>query len=276
MIDRGKTGIDQWILTFDQFLTTTPFIDIMAKMLKTLQRAYGVPVDIEFTVNYNQADEIQVNLLQCRPFQTTGNVADVVIPEQISVENILIRTEGRFMGGNVSLPISCVIWVDPENYAELSLSEKYSVARLIGKLNRLVVDRKINPTLLVGPGRWGTHTPAMGVPVTFSEINHITALAEMSYQDGSLIPDLSFGTHFFHDLTETNIFYMAVYPEDPSVLFNPELLQKMPNTLKSISPLDGGLDGVVKVYYFADKKLMIRSNVISQKMICYHMQEVTA
>jgi hypothetical protein len=271
VIDWNKADTAQWVLTFDQFLTTMPFIDIMARMLKTLQYAYGVPVDIEFTVNYDQSDEIQVNLLQCRPFQTIGKGADVTMPEQISLEDIFIRTEGRFMGGNVSLPISCVIWVDPENYAELSISEKYSVARLIGKLNRLVADRKMNPTLLVGPGRWGTQTPSMGVPVTFSEINHITALAEVSYQDGSLIPDLSFGTHFFHDLTETNIFYMAVYPEDPNVVFNSERLQKFPNTLKNISPLDGGLEGVVKVYDLADKKLLIKSNIISQQMICYYM-----
>jgi len=52
------------------------------------------------------------------------------------------------------------------------------------------------PTILLGPGRWGTTTPAMGVPVTFSEINNITAIGEIAYQDGSLIPDLSFGTHF--------------------------------------------------------------------------------
>ncbi|MBN1850151.1 MAG: PEP/pyruvate-binding domain-containing protein [Deltaproteobacteria bacterium] len=273
VMDWKKAETGQWVLTFDPFLTTTPFIDIMARMLKTLQNAYKVPVDIEFTVNYNQSDEIQVNLLQCRPFQTIGDGADVSIPEHIALEDTFIRTEGRFMGGNVSLPISCIIFVDPEKYAELSMSAKYSVARLIGKLNRLVVDRKTNPTLLVGPGRWGTHSPAMGVPVTFSEINHITALAEVSYQDGSLIPDLSFGTHFFHDLTETNIFYMAVYPEDPSVVFQPERLEKLPNTLKDISPLDGGMEAVVKVCDLRDNQLMIKSNIISQVMICYHDRE---
>ena len=45
-------------------------------------------------------------------------------------------------------------------------------------------------------------------------------MAEISYRDGSLIPDLSFGTHFFHDLIETRIFYMAIYPEHAEVVFN--------------------------------------------------------
>jgi hypothetical protein len=260
-----------WVLTFDHFLTHTPFINIMDTMLKTLERAYATPVDIEFTVNYNQADEIQVNLLQCRPFQTLGNYAGMSAFEQIPEEKIFIRTEGNFMGGNVSLPISYIIWVDPEHYAALSMSEKYSVARLIGKLNKRIADRKLRPTMLMGPGRWGTRTPAMGVPVTFSEINHITALVEMSYQDGSLIPDLSFGTHFFHDLTETNIFYMAVYPEHDNVIFDPAWLARLPNRLTQLNLMEGRFDHVVKVYDLSERGLMIQADVVSQKMICYRI-----
>jgi len=265
----GKPAREAWILTFDNFLSTTSFIPIMAKMLKTLEDRYTNPVDIEFTVNFNGTGALQVNLLQCRPFQTLGKGASVKLPEKISKEKIIIRTESNFMGGNVSLPISCVIFVDPKEYAELSLSEKYSVARLIGKLNRTIVDQEKMPTLLLGPGRWGTRTPAMGVPVTFSEINHIAAIAEISYQDGNLIPDLSFGTHFFHDLVETKIFYFAVYPEDPTVIFNWEWLRDLPNILGKASPNDIRFNRVIKVADLKNKDLIILSNVVSQKTICY-------
>jgi hypothetical protein len=268
-IAAGRPIQDLWVLTFDAFLTSTPFIDIMSRMLRTLQDAYGAPVDIEFTVNFGRAGEIQVNLLQCRPFQTIGRHADVAMPEHVPEKNTFIRTEGHFMGGNVSLPIACIIWVDPRHYTDLSVSERYSVARLIGKLNRLVADRDKMPTLLIGPGRWGTHTPAMGVPVTFSEINHISALAEVSYQDGSLIPDLSFGTHFFHDLTETRIFYMAIYPENPDVLFNTAWLHSLTNILESVSPDDSRFASVVKVNDVRGKGLRIQSDIVKQKMICY-------
>lgn len=262
---------NHWVLTFDHFLTHTPFIKIMDTMLKTLERAYATPVDIEFTVNYNQADEIQVNLLQCRPFQTLGSHSGIRAFEQIPEEKIFIRTEGNFMGGNVSLPIFYIIWVDPEHYAALSMSEKYSVARLIGKLNKRIANRKLRPTMLMGPGRWGTRTPAMGVPVTFSEINHITALVEMSYQDGSLIPDLSFGTHFFHDLTETDIFYIALYPEHDDVMFDAAWLEEIPNNLSRFNLMEGRFDHVVKVYDLSDRGLMIQADVVSQKMICYRI-----
>jgi hypothetical protein len=167
------------------------------------------------------------------------------------------------------MPVSRIIFVDPGEYTKLSMSEKYSVARLIGKLNRLTADRETLPTLLLGPGRWGTRTPAMGVPVTFSEINHIAAIAEISFQDENLIPDLSFGTHFFHDLVENNIFYLAIYPENNGVIFNSEWIGHLPNILGDISPSDIGLSQVVRVSDTADKGLKIFSNVITQKTICY-------
>ncbi|MBN2420355.1 MAG: PEP/pyruvate-binding domain-containing protein [Deltaproteobacteria bacterium] len=266
---RNSSVGGRWVLTFDNFLGSTDFIKTMKRMLKTIEQAYNTPVEIEFTVNHNSAGDIQVNLLQCRPFQTIYNTVDFPLPEKIDPEKIFIRMEGHFMGGNVALPVKKLIWIDPENYAGATLSVKYSVARLIGKLNREMADPKDQPTLLMGPGRWGTQTPAMGVPVTFSEINNITALMEISYQAGSMIPDLSFGTHFFHDLTETSIFYAAVYPERPGVTFRTERLSSLSNALADIRPQDEGLARIVKVYDLEKQELIIQSNVVTQELVCY-------
>ncbi|MCU0598317.1 MAG: PEP/pyruvate-binding domain-containing protein [Desulfobacterales bacterium] len=267
--DMGRPEKDLRILTFDPFLTATPFIDAMRAMLSSLETTYRHPVDVEFTINFNQAGGIQINLLQCRPFQTIGLGGKRPLPETVRNEDIIIRMDGRFMGGNVAQRISRIIYVDPEPYTRLSLSEKYSVARLIGKLNRLITDREKTPTLLLGPGRWGTHTPAMGVPVHFSEINHIAAMAEISYRDGSLIPDLSFGTHFFHDLIETRIFYMAIYPEQSEVIFKRRWFTDQHNLLESLSPVDGWLSPVVKVADTSEPSLIIHSDVATQQVMCY-------
>lgn len=269
---RGEMGLpakDERILTLDPFLTTTPFVETMRSLLDRLKQVYRHPVDIEFTVNLGQAGEIQINLLQCRPFQTIGASAARPLPETIPSTDVVIRLDGQFMGGNIIQPIALIIFVDPEQYTRLSLSEKYSVARLIGKLNRSIVDRERNPTLLLGPGRWGTQTPAMGVPVHFSEINHMTALAEISYRHGSLIPDLSFGTHFFHDLIETNIFYMAIYPERPEVRFNRPWLLSLPNRLAAVSPADASLAPVVHVAEVREAGLTLHSDVESQGVMCF-------
>jgi hypothetical protein len=125
------------------------------------------------------------------------------------------------------------------------------------------------PTILFGPGRWGTTTPAMGVPVTFSEINNIAAIAEIAYTEGSLIPDLSFGTHFFQDMVEMNIFYMAIYPELQKVIFNTSLIKSLPNILEKLVPDDRQYADVVYVVDVRDKKLILVSDIVAQEMVCF-------
>jgi hypothetical protein len=269
MREMGRPAQDYWILTFDELLSETEFPATMSRMLKTLERVYEYPVDIEFTGNFNLEGKLQINLLQCRPFQTKGQDVRVAIPERIRDDRILLRQEGHFMGGSVAQSFSRIIYIDPQGYTKLSLSEKYDIARLVGRLNKLIEHRRETPTLLLGPGRWGTTTPAMGVPVTFSEINNVAAIAEIAYKDGSLIPDLSFGTHFFQDLVEMDIFYMAIYPDREGVFFNTAWLDALPNRLSDLSARDDRYAGVVRVCDVADQDLRLLSDVVTQRLVCF-------
>jgi KaiC/GvpD/RAD55 family RecA-like ATPase len=264
---------DIWILTFDELLNKTDFVQIMSRMLKTLERVYQYPVDIEFTMNFLPEGPPQINLLQCRPFQTKGQNVRVQMPDMVSPDLILLHQEGNFMGGSVSRSLCRIIYVDPEGYKELPLSEKYAIARLVGRLNKLIDNRNEMPTALFGPGRWGTTTPAMGVPVTFSEINNIVVIAEIAYKHGSLVPELSFGTHFFQDLVEMDIFYMAIYPEKENVVFNSRLLKSFVNILSELSPQDSRYSEVVSVCDVTEKGLKLMSDVINQKVICFQDKE---
>jgi hypothetical protein len=203
----------------------------MQKMLKTLESIYQYPVDIEFTANFTKDGDLKINLVQCRPLQTKGLRADVQIPEKIKAENILFESCGYTMGGSISQLLKRIIYVDPKAYVELPISQKYDIARLVGELNKQITSRQVTPTILLGPGRWGTSTPSLGVPVAFAEINNITILAEIAYEGGNLMPELSFGTHFFQDLIEGDIFYVAIFPEKENVTFNREWLARMPNKL---------------------------------------------
>lgn len=265
----GRDAKQAWIITFDELLSATPFAKTMSKMLRTLEQIYRYPVDIEFTVNFNAAGDPRINLLQCRPFQTKGHYSRVELPEKISRARTLIRQDANFMGGSIYQAISRVIYIDPRSYSGLALSEKHEVARLTGKLNRQIGKREAMPTILLGPGRWGTTTPAMGVPVTFSEINHMTAIGEIAYQDGALIPDLSFGTHFFQDMVEMDIFYMAIYPEKEGVVFNVPWIKKQPNILADLMPDDARFAGVVRVCDVRAKEVRLMSDIVTQKMICF-------
>ena len=269
MKELGMESQEMWILTFEKFLSKTDFPQIMQKMLKTLEARYDYPVDIEFTVNFAQDETFKINLVQCRPLQTKGLRAGVQIPKKFEPGKILFASQGYTMGGSISQSIKRIIYVDPQAYVETPNSQKYSIARLVGKLNRQIADREMTPTILFGPGRWGTTTPSLGVPVSFSEINKVTVLVEISYEGGNLMPELSFGTHFFQDLVETDIFYVALFPQKEGVVFNKERLSAMPNLLADFLPEERKYEDVVRVCEVNSNQLQIMCDVVSQRVICF-------
>ena len=267
--ERGIQSKPNWVLTFNNFLANGRFTDIMHKMMKVLEEKYHYPVDIEFTLNFTKDDQYRINLVQCRPLQTKGEQQDVILPTDVDQEAILFQSEGNFMGGSISQPIDRIIYVDPEQYNRLNLYEKHDIARLIGKLNRQIIDRSETHTLLIGPGRWGTTTPSLGVPVRFSEINQVTAIVELEYQSGSLLPELSFGTHFFQDLVETDIFYVAIFSEREKTAFSSQWFASCSNILWDLVPEDGRYEQCVHVYDLKDRELFLKSDILSQRVICY-------
>ncbi len=255
---------DSWVLTFDELLTESSLARLMSRMLKSLERAYGYPVDIEFTLNFTPEGEFKINLLQCRPLQTKGERKRVVIPKDIEAGRIYLSQTGNFMGGSICQPVKKIIYVDPEKYAELKRTDKYSVARCIGKLVRGFNDPDNAPIFLLGPGRWGSSSPYMGIPVTFAEISRVSVLGEIAFIKKGMEPDLSFGTHFFQDLVENDIFYVAVFADKPEVIFSPGLLAPFEEDVE----MDERLRQVIKIYHIPD--MLIMADIISQKLICYH------
>jgi hypothetical protein len=269
MKELGRKGKRIWILTFEKLLSKTDFTQTMQKMLRILDSHYQYPVDIEFTANFTKNDELKINLVQCRPLQTKGLTAKVTIPEKIEPEKILFKSRGYTMGGSISQPIKRIIYVDPATYVQMSLSQKYDIARLIGKLNRQISDRETTPTILLGPGRWGTTTPSLGVPVSFAEINKVAVLAEVAYEGGNLMPELSFGTHFFQDLVETDIFYVAIFPHKKDSTFNQKWFMQMPNLLTQFLPDSSKYADTVRIYETNNEQLQIICDVLSQEIVCF-------
>ncbi len=269
MKELGMESKNIWILTFEKLLSKTDFSRIMQKMLETLESHYQYPVDIEFTANFTKNDELKVNLVQCRPLQTKGLTARVTIPNKIDSKKILFKTCGYTMGGSISTPIRRIIYVNPAAYVQMPLTQKYDIARLVGKLNSQISDRETTPTMLLGPGRWGTTTPSLGVPVSFAEINMVAVLAEIAYEGGNLMPELSFGTHFFQDLVETDIFYLAIFPQKDNVFFNRDCFSHMPNLLTNFSPESNRYTDVVKVYETDHEQLQIMCDIVSQQVVCF-------
>lgn len=258
-----------WLLTFERLLSETPFVQNMRTILKTLEENYAYPVDIEFAVNFTENGTAVINVLQCRPLQTKGRQPHVDIPSEVDADKELFRCAGYFMGGSIATDVKRVIYVRPEAYESLPMTQKYDIARLVGGLNRLIPNRLEMPTLLLGPGRWGTTTPSLGVPVSFSEINNIAVLGEIAYEGGNLMPELSFGTHFFQDLVEGDIFYVAVFPWQEGFSFAHTLLEAMPNQLETLLPEKAKYKDVVQVCDITEGRLRMMADVVSQQALCF-------
>ena len=270
--ERGIADRDAWLLTFDPLLSESPFPDVMRTMLKRLEESYNYPVDTEFTVNFGLNGQFQINLVQCRPLQTKGIQARVRMPDAVRPEDVLFSSSGNFMGSNVMLPISRVISVDPEGYSRLALSDKYDIARLIGRLNRQIEDKSRTHVMLMGPGRWGTSTPALGVPVRFAEINNISVMVEIEYMGETLMPELSFGTHFFQDLVETDIFYAALFLENEQAALTTAWMEGMENLLARLLPESAKYENIVRVFDTDGRKLCLMSDILTQKVLCFSSQ----
>jgi len=260
------------IVNFKKLLSETNFPYVMSDLLKILAKEYSYPVDTEFTVNFDK-DGYRINLLQCRPLQTKGLGGRVALPENIDKAKVLFESSGNFMGGNISRPLKRVILTVPKAYLSLKESEKYDVARAVGKLNRLITDRESMPTMLLGPGRWGTTTPSLGVPVSFSEINRISVIGEIAYTEGGFTPELSFGSHFFQDIVELEMFYVAIFPDKPGIFINDSFFDTCENELCKLLPEYANLSEALKVYSMPyggvqSNMLLISADILTQKVIC--------
>lgn len=249
------------ILNFRKLLGNTDFAAVMAETMRILEEKYDYPVDIEYACNFDAEGNYRVNLLQCRPLQTRGVGSSGVMPK---IKELYFRTEGNFMGGNVCLPIRYAIMVKVEPYLALPEQRKYQFARRLGELNSLLRDKG---TILLGPGRWGTTTPSLGVPVHFMEINRFDCIAELAYSSHGLRPELSYGSHFFQDLVEAGTFYAALYPGEDGCVFNEERFSGCEDVYAKLLKADAAdpIADVISVYDLGEGNAILYSEVESQE-----------
>ncbi len=90
--------------------------------------------------------------------------------------------------------------------------------------------------MLMGPGRWGSSDIQLGVRVTYADIFNTRALIEVAYSANGGTPEMAYGTHFFQDLVEAEIYPLALFPNEPDVSFNWDFFKLSPNTLPDLLP----------------------------------------
>jgi pyruvate, water dikinase len=260
-----------WILTFDRLFSDTNVIKDIGKMLKTLEEEYNYPVDIEFTVNFTDEKNYKINLLQCRPYQIK-KAAGAIREAKFQENNLILRTHGPIIGASIHTPVDRLIYVVSSVYARLTEKDKYGVAALIGRIAN-TGSRKSKTTMLLGPGRWGSNIASLGVPVGFADIRNVSVLCEIAEMHEGLVPDVSLGTHFFNNLVELDILYMAVYPENTDNLINREFLNNAANSLPGLFPEAVRWSDAVRVIDFSgpdnDQQLYLHVNSVEQRGYFY-------
>jgi hypothetical protein len=101
--------------------------------------------------------------------------------------------------------------------------------------------------VLIGPGRWGSTNLALGIDVSYGEIDNSLVLIELAKEESGQVPEVSYGTHFFQDLVEEGIIYMPVWPDEESSEFNRDFFESAPNALLEFVPEAADYVDMVKV-----------------------------
>ncbi len=234
------------VLTFNRLLKESPLVRFMGVMLKALEAEYAQPVDTEFAAHLGGNGRLELTLLQCRPMWLPGTAEHVDFPEDISPERVLFRSD-RFINGGALDPIRYILHIDPRDYAQLEdLDLRNTLPRIVGQINR---DQRIQKgrIMMMGPGRWGSGNPELGVGVGYSDIDRVSVLVEVAHEEDGHVPEVSYGTHFFQDLVEAEIIYMPLYPARAGTDFNEAFFGGKPNALTSFFPELGPYSDIIKL-----------------------------
>ena len=235
------------VITLEGLLTQTPFANHLKTILKALEFSYSRPVDIEFTLvvgREHPRPSVEFHLLQCRPLAGSARAEKIQFPDRLPEGDVVFGTEKLVPTGQVR-GINYIVYVDPERYLNLAdPSRKLELGRLIGRLNERLEGQRF---ILMGPGRWGSSNPDLGVKVTYADFYNTRALVEVGWAQGKSRPTLSYGTHFFQDLVESNIYPLAIFPGEPGNPFNTGFFETALNALPALLPGDARHADFIKV-----------------------------
>lgn len=241
------SGDERLVLTFNVLTNDERFVRLMRTALQRLEQAYQRPVDVEFAIEVVRGTstvDYRLHILQCRPLSQRASNFAVKIPDTISAADELFSSSWLVPDGKVE-NIRYAVFVDPLLYGEIpDLVTKRELGRAVSRLNQHLRDERF---ILIGPGRWGSTNIDLGVHVTYGDIHNTRALVEIGVVEDHNRPELSFGTHFFHDLVETEIHALALWPNGERGRFNWEFFRSSPCSLLELVPADAYLGPYLRV-----------------------------
>jgi hypothetical protein len=222
-----------------------PLCAIVNTLLDMCRERLGFAVEIEFAVSLDQDPEREpeFHFLQMRPLVARRERCDLAL-ESIPTEMLLCRS-ARVMGNGHVEGVRDIVYIHPERF-ERSYSNEAAAA--VAALNERL-GRERRTYVLIGPGRWGSFDPWIGIPVVWHQISWARVIVESSAKDLPMEP--SQGTHFFHNLTSAGIGYFSLRRASDDEFVRWDLLDALPGEeitpwlrlLRTPRPLDVLMDG---------------------------------
>jgi len=181
-----------------------PLSAILAELLPLAQEAMACPVEMEFavTLSWPQPLPARFGFLQVRPLVVDDELVRVNLAK-VPDHSLFCRSD-RILGNGILRELRHILFVHPDRF-QPAQSER--IALEIGNFNARL-KKMDHPYILIGPGRWGSSDPWLGIPVKWDQISWAKVMVEVSLPNMNVDP--SQGSHFFQNMTSLRIGYFTV------------------------------------------------------------------
>ena len=182
-----------------------PMPELLRLVLKLGQEEMQRPVEIEFACNIHPDKSGEFYLLQIRPMVDNRMNLDEDLTN-ITDEQCLLRSHNA-IGHGVITDITDIVYVKTGEKSNYTPSRNPQIADEIERINRTLLKEE-RKCLLIGPGRWGSSDPWLGIPVKWPHISSAQVIVEAGLENFQVDP--SQGTHFFQNLTSLGVGYLTI------------------------------------------------------------------
>ncbi len=227
IIRDNDLGPGRKVVTFANVLKHErfPLAKIVDFMLSTGQYEMGRPVEIEFAGNINAVPgedgrKGTMYWLQIRPIVDKKEMLDDSVTE-VDDKDVIVRSNTA-LGHGLMDGVQDIVYVKPEAFDNMLTRE---IAEEVGELNEKLT-KAGRPYVLIGPGRWGTSDPSLGIPVRWAQIAGARLIVEMAMPGYRIEP--SQGTHFFQNLTSFGTGYFTVDPNAGNGMIDLDYMASQP------------------------------------------------
>jgi hypothetical protein len=197
------------VISFDAILRygKFPLAQFLKEILEICRNELLCEVELEFAADVipsSKGQEIVLKLLQVRP---VGDYSDDANFSTANIQETFTKTvvkSSKALGSGLFSDISHVVMVPASSFDSSKTKE---MAAEIARLNRKLKEEGAS-YILIGPGRWGSSDPWLGIPVIWSDISEAKMIIESAIPGYRIEP--SQGTHFFQNITSLGVGYLTV------------------------------------------------------------------